>query len=843
MQENKAGLSSAEANEQLAKFGMNELTSAKQKNIIDKLLNILREPIFILLFIAALVYFFLQEFTDGFTMLAFVFFIAGINIFQEWRTDKAINTLRELSSPEIFVLRDGKEILLSAKLIVPGDVIILNEGDIVPADGEIIKCNDFAVNESTLTGEPELVWKEEVPTEEKQWRLDCCYTGTLVINGTAKVYVTNTGDNTEYGKIGSSIQKEHGFLSPLQRQTKSLIQKCTFVSLALMATVVMLILFNGKSITQAILSGITLAMATLPEEFPVILTVFLAMGAWRLTAKKALVRNLNSIETLGAINVLCVDKTGTITENKMRCARVMGFQGNDKETTIFYATLACETHPYDPMEKAILLRADSMDIDVEALHSNILLHEYPFKSDTKIMGHVWQLENNEIIAAIKGAPESLLPRCNLPDTSYIEKVQNSLAENSYRVLAIASQSIATNEQIPENIDDLELEFIGLLAFIDPPRENISQDIALCKEAGIKVIMITGDNSVTAKSIAEIVGIIPMAEDFVAALPLEGDAAYNADQSLEPVIITGKEIETLSEKALGEKLKYSNICSRVMPSHKMKIVEALQATDQIVAMTGDGVNDAPALKQANVGIAMGQCGTQVAREASDIVLLDDRFQTIIETIKDGRRIFDNICKATGYVFVVHIPIIFLALFSAIFNLPPILLPIHVVLLELIIDPTCSIVFADQPAEENIMSRPPRNINESILTPNLLAKVSLQGVVIFFVTFIPYVVLLKLGHTTEVARACALFILLLCNLLVVYSIRSQELFFVSIKNNTDGIISWVINFAIILVAFLMLQFEPLSKLLQTAPLSWDILFFSIILAIIGGLWWEAIKFWQK
>lgn len=837
MQENRTGLSSSEANEQLAKFGMNEIISLKQKNLVDKALNILREPIFILLFIAALVYFFLQEFADGFTMLAFVFFIAGINIFQEWRTDKAIDKLKELSSPEIIVLRDGKEILLSTKLIVPGDVMVLNEGDVVPADGEIIKCNDFAVNESTLTGEPELVWKEGVPTEEKQWRLDYCYTGTLVINGTAKVYVTATGINTEYGKIGQSLEKDHGFLSPLQRQTKSLIQKCTFISLALMVIVVLIILLNGQSITTAILAGITLAMATLPEEFPVILTVFLAMGAWRLTAKKALVRNLNAIETLGAINVLCVDKTGTLTENKMYCARVIGFEGNDKETTVFYAALACETKPYDPMEKAILQRAENMDIDVEALHSNTLLHEYPFRSDTKIMGHVWQLEN-DIVATIKGAPESVLPRCNISDTSYIEKVQNSLAENSYRVLAIANRYI-TDEAIPENLDDLKLDFVGLLAFNDPPRTNIKEDITICKEAGIKIIMITGDNSLTARSIAEVTGIIPMTEELIAAMPLDADP----NQDFEPVIITGKEIETLSEKALGEKLKNSNICSRVMPSHKMKIVEALQATNQIVAMTGDGVNDAPALKQANVGIAMGQCGTQVAREASDIVLLDDRFQTIVETIKDGRRIFDNISKATGYVFVAHIPIIFLALFSAIFNLPPLLLPIHVVLLELIIDPTCSIVFAEQPAEENIMSRPPRDINESILTPNLLARVSLQGVVIFFVTFIPYVVLLKLEHPAEVARACALFILLFCNLFLVYSIRSRDLFFVSILKNSDSLISWIINFAIILIAFLMLQFEPLSRLLQTAPLSWDILFFSFILAIIGGLWWEAIKFWQK
>jgi Ca2+-transporting ATPase len=494
---------------------------------------------------------------------------------------------------------------------------------------------------------------------------------------------------------------------------------CAAIAGILFLLVTILTYFNipdhifGERIIESILSGITLAMAMIPEEFPVILTVFLSMGAWKLAKKKSLVRKLPSVETLGAISVLCVDKTGTITMNQMTVQDTWSIDGNN-ENLCEIMGLGCETDAYDPMEKAMLSYCEKIGIPQDHIFAGELITEYAFTNEHKMMGHVWN-HDGEIIIAAKGSPEHLLTICVLNDDETI-KIQSKITEMSekgLRVIAVGYMKPKSEKEIPMELIGCKLNFIGLVGLADPPRESIKDDIKQCIRAGIRVVMITGDGGITASSIARQIGM------------------PNSDK-----IITGDEINHMNDSELCEHVRDVSIFSRVVPEHKMRIVKAFKENGEVVAMTGDGVNDAPALKHADIGIAMGKRGSEVSREAADLILLDDNFTTIVDTIYNGRRIYDNIRKAVGYIFTIHIPIAFAALLAPFLNIDPsslLLLPMHVVLLELIIDPTCSIVLERQPAEVNIMDRKPRDTNEKILTKATFIKSVIQGLVIFVISF--------------------------------------------------------------------------------------------------------------
>jgi Ca2+-transporting ATPase len=823
------GLTSEQAKTLQATFGRNELTPQKKTSFIRKVLHIIAEPMFLLLLIAAVIYFVLGEPRDGAIMLIFVLGVISIDVIQEWKTDRTLSALKELFSPRVQVIRDGVEQSIASVDLVPGDVILLCEGVKIPADGIVLRCNDLCVDESSLTGEAEGVWKcqaDGCAPSSDYWRKDYCYAGTLITLGTAAVLVEKTGVQTEYGKIGANVASAPEEDTPLQKQTGRLVKICAGIAAVLFALVGAFTFINipdhmpGARFVESVLSGITLAMAMIPEEFPVILTVFLSMGAWRLAKKNSLVRRLPSVETLGAVSVLCVDKTGTITMNQMTVQETWA-PNHDDHILCETMGLGCETDAYDPMEKAMLRYCDNMGISKEHLFSGELVSEYAFTNELKMMGHVWRRDGKLIIAA-KGSPERLLPLCIMTpeEREAADHMLVKMGKEGLRVIAVGRMMPANESEIPARLTDCRLTFCGLIGLADPPRESVARDIATCNQAGVRVVMITGDNGITASSIARKIGM------------------QDTDN-----IITADELERMTDDELREKVKTVSIFSRVIPEHKMRIVKAFRDNGAIVAMTGDGVNDAPALKYADIGIAMGKRGSEVSREAADLILMDDNFSTIVDTIKDGRRIYDNIRKAVGYVFTIHIPIALSSLLAPILGIAPVslfLLPLHVVLLELIIDPTCSIVLERQPAEEDIMNRPPRDPKEQMLTRKGLVKSVLQGLAMFVSAFgIYYWTILHQPADALLARTMGLSVLILSNLLLVLVNSSDhDSILHSVRRLAKDRVMWIVNIGV-LAGLAAILYTPISSVLKLAPLSAIQLLTVVGLAIVSTCWFEIVK----
>lgn len=822
------GLTNEEAKKAQERYGKNQLISKKTESFLAKILEVLKEPMFLLLLIAATIYFILGEPRDGTIMLVFVVGIISIDVIQEWKTDKTLKALKNLSAPHITVIRDGIESIINSEDLVPGDLMIITEGVKIPADGKVISANDLCVDESSLTGEAEGVWKSIDDSENKDyWKKDYCYAGTLVTQGIGIIKVEKIGVETEYGKIGMNIAEAPENPTPMQKQTQKLVKVCAYIAAGLFILVCLITYMNLSElafkdrIVESILSGITLAMAMIPEEFPVILTVFLSMGAWRLAKKKSLVRKLPSVETLGAISVLCVDKTGTITMNKMAVTDVWSIN-NDIDDLSRVMGMACETDAYDPMEQAMIKYCEDNNINKEEIFNGKLLTEYSFTNERKMMGHVWEREDG-ILVTSKGSPEKIMTLCNLDDNDR-KKVEDKIfqmSSNGLRVIAVGKMVVDSEDNIPNELEDCNLDFLGLIGLQDPPRESVKNDISNCIKAGIRVVMITGDNGITASAIAKQVGI-PHSNE----------------------IITGDMLNDMSDEELKERIKDVSIFSRVVPEHKMRIVKAFKENGEVVAMTGDGVNDAPALKYADIGIAMGKRGSEVSREAADLILLDDNFSTIVDTVKDGRRIYDNIRKAIGYVFTIHIPIAFaslLAPFLGIGSSALLLLPVHVVLLEIIIDPTCSIVLERQPAEDDIMERKPRNPQENILNSSMLAKSITQGIVLFAASFGTYYIYLN-SHAdgVAVARSMGLAIIMISNLLLVQvNSSNKEYAYKSFMNLYKDKVMWIVMIGTILGLGVIL-YTPLAGILNLAALSFRQISIVLAISLASIMWYEVVKF---
>lgn len=829
------GLTSEQARKLQEQYGKNELNAGKKENFFLKVFHIICEPMFLLLLIAAVIYFILGEPRDGIIMLVFVVGVISIDVFQEWKTDRTMNALKDLSAPHVTVVRDDVEQRIASTDLVPGDLMLISEGIKIPADGEIVRANDLCIDESTLTGESEGVWKVTVNGDADvqasgYWRRDYCYCGTLVTQGSACVKVDQIGASTEYGKIGAGIISAAENPSPLQKQTGVLVKTCAVIAGVLFVLVAALTYFNipdhkfGARIIESILSGITLAMAMIPEEFPVILTVFLSMGAWRLAKKQSLVRKLPAVETLGAVSVLCVDKTGTITMNQMTVQDTWAYDCHDHKLCEIMG-LGCETEAYDPMEKAMLCHCEMLGIQKEHLFGGELITEYAFTNELKMMGHVWY-HDGEIIIAAKGSPERILQLCEIPeqDRLTVEDKIMEMSRKGLRVIGVASAHPQTRDDIPSSITDCRLKLAGFIGLADPPRESVKADIKKCVNAGVRVVMITGDNGITASSIAKQVGM------------------PNSD-----IIITGEELDRMSDEELQKKVRNVSIFSRVVPEHKMRIVKAFQENGEIVAMTGDGVNDAPALKHADIGIAMGKRGSEVSREAADLILMDDNFTTIVETIHDGRRIYDNIRKAVGYVFTIHIPIAFSALLAPFLNISPkalLLLPVHVVLLELIIDPTCSIVLERQPAEVDVMNRRPRNPRDNILTKSLLLKSILQGIVVFAASFGTYYTMLQQEPgNPALARTMGLSIVMIANIfLVTVNSSNYASLFHSVRRLAKDRIFWAAILGT-LTGLIIIMDTPLSAILKLTALSALQLGTAAGIAAASVLWYEVVKLFNR
>ncbi|MEY3442718.1 MAG: hypothetical protein RLZZ519_999 [Bacteroidota bacterium] len=762
----KKGLDSATVASQLAKFGYNELATAAPKNVWRIALEVMKEPMFLLLISCGVLYMFLGDYKEGAIMLSTIFIIIGITFFQYRKTERALEALKNLSSPRALVVRDGVEVRIAGREVVPGDVMILQEGDRVPADASLLEATNFTVDESMLTGESLPVSKKlDAAGEEK---LDRVFSGTLVVHGRAVAEVSQTGSATEFGKIGATLSKIEQVETRMQHEMKVLIRVLAFIAIFLTVSVVLLFYFTRGNFLQSLLNGLSSAMAILPEEFPVVLTVFLALGAWRLSKKNVLTRNPSAIETLGSATVLCSDKTGTITQNQMAVAEVfangvhIGKADFPKQVTqltslIQTANAATSTDSIDPMDLAILVAHTSVFPD--AVPSPAAVKEYALTHEQLVMSRAFAAvgDGAQMIAA-KGAPEAIAALCKLSpaEIAPIKEALLKMAAKGLRVIGVAEASFAAGQALPETQSEFTFKFLGLIALEDPIREEVPAAIALCNKAGIRVIMITGDYPETAKSIGAQIG-----------LPADG------------LVLSGKELAELDDKTLREKIKRTSIFARVVPEQKLRIVEALKANGEVVAMTGDGVNDAPALKAAHIGIAMGKKGTDVAREAASLVLLDDNFASIVSGMRLGRRIFDNLQKAMAFIIAIHIPIIGFTLIPAFLSTWPLLLmPLHIVFIELIIDPVCSIAFESENEEKGIMERPPREKDELFFGGKRIFQSAIKGLLLMGMVLGVYLFSVGEGHTEKEIRAITFSALIIGNIFLIVAQLSRTRSFIAV-----------------------------------------------------------------
>ena len=750
------GLNSEEVSHRIKTLGYNELTTSQSKNVLQIAFEVIKEPMFILLLSCGALYLILGDYTEGIILLCWVFVIIFITFYQHQKTEKALDALKKLSSPRALVIRDGKKIRIAGREVVPDDIIILYEGDRIPADGILLESENLTIDESLLTGESIAVIKTNQNENSKKGHV---YSGTLVVQGRGIMKVTLTGPNTEFGKIGKSLERIGKVQTKMQKEIKTLVRNLFIAGGILSLLVIVAFYYTRGNFIQSLLNGLATAMAMLPEEFPVVFTVFLAIGSWRLSKLNVLTRKPSAIETLGSATVLCSDKTGTITQNKMEIVSVFcedllfhkaDFQENVNKiiSLLEVSFLASQKDSIDPMETAIGSCYEKYSNKKKSTLD--FIKEYPLSKDLFATTRVIKQSQENYFVCCKGAPETVLSLCKLDNSEQIKLLNTvqELAEKGQRILGVA-KSNWHNSSFPESQKDYEFEFVGFLGFEDPIRPEVPQAIKECKDAGIKVFMITGDYPSTAKSIAA-----------------------QAGMDTNKLILTGNDLKVMNETDLKEKIGSVNIFARIVPEQKLQIINALKANGEVVAMTGDGVNDAPALKAADIGIAMGGKGTDVARESSSLVLLDDNFSSIVSAIRAGRKIFDNLQKAMDYIVAIHIPIIGLTLLPSFFSeLPILLMPLHIVFMELIIDPVCSIAFESEKEEIGIMKRLPRDINEQFFgIKRILSSVSI-GILLLAMVVTVYFVSINEGHSDGEIRAIAFSSLIIGNIFLILTTLSK------------------------------------------------------------------------
>ena len=805
-----SGLAHDEAEIRLKADGPNELPSAKPRSIFAIAAEVIREPMFLLLVAGGIIYLLLGDLQEALLLLGFVFVVIGITLHQERKTENALQALRNLSSPRARVIRGGEERRIPGRDVVRGDAAIISEGDRVPADGVVLSSINLSVDESLLTG-------ESIPVRKCDWDGSAAiqrpggddepfvYSGTLVVQGQALIDVRSTGIHTEIGKIGRSLQTIEVEKTALQKQTSKLVRNLAIVGGSLSALVVIAYGLTRGDWLHGFLAGIALAMAMLPEEFPVVLTIFLALGAWRISRKQVLARRMPAIEILGSATVLCVDKTGTLTLNQMSVGQLYahgrhlplthdGKQAlpEDFHSLVEFSILASQRDPFDPMEKAFHTLGQECLAATEHIHRDwALVGQYPLSKELLAMSHVWKsTAGSDHIIAAKGAPEAIADLCHFDDSqrSALSDEIGVMAENGLRVLGVAKAHFTQTDDLPNEQHDFDFEFIGLVGLVDPVRPSVPGAVRECYEAGIRVVMITGDYPATARNIASQIGL--------------------KDPEL---IITGDELNAMTDSDLRGRIGSVNVFARVVPEQKLRLVQALKANGEVVAMTGDGVNDAPSLKASDIGVAMGGRGTDVAREAAGLVLLDDDFSSIVAAIRLGRRIFDNLRKAMAYIFAVHVPIAGLSLIPVAAGWPLILLPIHIVFMELIIDPACSTVFEAEPGEANVMKRPPRDPNESIFDRRTVVWSLLQGLSVLLVSLGVFVAGRNTGVDAQTSRTMAFTTLIVANLSLILTNASWSRSIIATLRSKNQAMWWVVGGAFVFLT-LVLYVPFLSRLFR-------------------------------
>lgn len=834
------GLTEQEVRERTAQDGYNELPSTKKRTIFHVLLDIVREPMFLLLIACGVLYLLLGDKEEALMLLGFVFVIIGITFYQEQKTERALEALRDLSSPRALVIRDGNQQRIAGREVVRDDIVLVSEGDRIPADLTLLQVMNFSIDESLLTGESVAVKKTAWDGILKVERpggddLPFAFSGTLVVTGQGIGQVHATGPRTEIGKIGKALQILEPEDTDLQRQTGKIVRNFAILGISLCVLVIVIFGITRGNWLEGFLAGITLAMATLPEEFPVVLTVFLALGAWRISQHKVLTRRVAAVEMLGAATVLCVDKTGTLTLNRMTVTKIAVngslFDVNTNSVSlpeemheiVEYSILASPPDPFDPMEKAMHELGGRTLINTEHLHHNWkLLREYPLSPELLAVSRVWQSpDGKDYVIAAKGAPEAIADLCHFSDAEFqkASKQIDKMANLGLRVIGVARAHF-TSEDLPDHQHTFRFKFIGLLGLADPVRPGVAEAVKDCYTAGIRVIMITGDYPATARSIAQKIGLVPLDK-----------------------IITGPELDVMSDNELKERIRTTCLFARAVPEQKLRIVQALKANGEVVAMTGDGVNDSPALKAAHIGIAMGGRGTDVAREAAAIVLLDDNFASIVQAVRVGRRIFDNLKKAMTFIFSVHIPIAGMSLLPVIFKWPLALLPVHILFLELIIDPACSVVFEMEKEEKDIMLRPPRKLSDPLFGRRMIIAGLIQGLGVFAIVLAVYSFILGMNIGEGEARMISFLTLVIGNLGLIFTNRSWKHSIISTLRIPNPALWWVTGatlFFLALTVFIpfmrgVFSFDPLH--LWEALLIVALGFLSII--IPESLKWKPIE----
>ena len=834
------GLTEAQAQEALRTSGWNELPSAGKRGVLSIAAGVVREPMFLLLLACGVLYLILGDVQEAVMLLGFVVVIMGITIYQEQKTENTLQALRDLASPRALVIREGERRRIPGREVARGDLLVLAEGDRVPADAVLLWEINLSVDESLLTGESVPVRKtaaEESAGMQRPGGDDnpCVFSGTLVVHGQGVAVTRETGAFSEIGRIGKALQGVEQEQTPLQKETGSIVRAIFVGALVLCAALVIVYGLTRRDWLNGLLSGITLAMAVLPEEFPVVLTIFLALGAWRISRNNVLARRMAAVETLGAATVLCTDKTGTLTQNQMRIRMLRAGERSIDVTEepgdlpeafhelLEYGVLACQQDPFDPMEKAILEVGAGKLTNTEHIHSTwTLAQQYPLSRDLLALSHAWRsVESHGYVVATKGAPEAIADLCHLDaERQGILSAQvQEMADKGLRVIGVAKASFGSSD-LPDAAHDFPFEPLGIIGLEDPVRQTVPAAVSECNDAGIKVVMITGDYPATAQKIARQIGLGP------------GDT------------ITGPELARLSAEELAGRVEEASIFARVVPEQKLAIVDAFKARGEIVAMTGDGVNDAPALKSAHIGVAMGSRGTDVAREASDLVLLDDDFSSIVKAVRMGRRIFDNLRKAMAYVISVHIPIALTSLLPVLLQWKEmVLFPVHIVFLELIIDPACSIVFEAEPAEADVMRRKPRGPGERLFGRMSLLISCLQGLFSFAAVMGVYSVALAIGQSSAEARTLAFITLIVSNLCLILTNRNWSRTAVSAFSAGNPALLWVVGGALVFLG-LVVYVPGLRGLFHFAPMH----VLDIAMALGAGLvsiaWFETAKvLWRK
>ncbi len=829
------GLSSAEVSRNLKEEGYNELPSSGKRGILNIAFSVFKEPIFLLLVASGSLYFLLGDVTEGLVLLSFVFVIIGITVYQEQKTENALDALKNLSSPRALVIRDCEQKRIPGREVVLGDILILSEGDRVPADCLLLTCNNLMVDEALLTGESVPVRKVAWNGEEQTYRaggddLPFAYSGTLIIQGQAIAEVKSTGPKTEMGKIGTVLQKVERDETRLKKEISHIVRNSAIVGLSLCVMIIVVYGFTRLDWIDGFLAGITLAMAILPEEFPVVLTIFLALGAWRMSKKNVLTRQVHAIENLGGASVLCVDKTGTLTQNKMSVHKLfsngkvcdiesfMKLPPDFCHELVEFSVLACKEDPFDPMEKAIKSFTEGEFAKTEHVHDDWqLVQEYSLSEKLLAMSNVWMSPNGEdYIIAAKGAPEAIVDLCHFDATraKALSIHIQAMAREGLRVLGVSKASFKKTD-LPEEQHDFVFSFLGLIGFADPVRPNVLGAVKECYNAGIRVVMITGDYPLTAQNIGRQIGL------------------RNPENC-----ITGIELDQMSDEALSGRIRDVNIFARVVPEQKLRIVNAFKSVGEVVAMTGDGVNDAPALKSANIGIAMGGRGTDVARESASMVLLDDDFTSIVSGVRMGRRIYDNLKKAIAYIFSIHIPIAGMSVIPVLFGWPLILLPLHIVFLELIIDPACSVVFETESEETNIMSRKPRSIEKKLFNREAAVVAFLQGFVVLLIVALIFVTSINQGLGEQTARTMAFATIVTANLALILVNRSWAHTIIGTLRKPNKAFWWIL--AIATGALIAVIYIPqLNGLFRFSPLNPMNLLISIGAGIASIVWFEIYK----